>query len=326
VTEPSLPAPLTPVDCDLRDFPFIPLEIQRLRRSKAWLRCKRNPALAFYLINLWTAAWHDVPAASLEDDDEVLADLAVCDPSKWDKVREDVLRGWIKCSDGRLYHPVVAEKVLEAWKAKQAQRARTEAARAAKEARRAAELSKQQQASSQNSVGTPGSTDRNMSASPTDSVTESVTDIVTDSKREGQGQREGERQGEGDSVNPTVPNGTDAKASPGLSAHDAIFQIGLPWLVSHAGKDVKESNLRSMLGGSEKHLTPDGAWQLVQDCMNAKPLEPVAWLAAAINERKKVATGAPARRNGAPTQAELDDTNARAKAILFGPEVASGQG
>jgi hypothetical protein len=121
--------PLTPIDCDLTDFPFMPLEVQRLRRSKAWLICKRNPALAFYMINLWTACWHDKPAGSLEDDDDVLADRAMCDPAKWPKIKADVLRGWVKCDDGRLYHPVVAEKVKDAWDSKLDQRWRTERSR-----------------------------------------------------------------------------------------------------------------------------------------------------------------------------------------------------
>lgn len=122
-------APLTPPDCDLTDFPFMPLEVARLRRSKAWLICKRTPALAFYMLNLWTACWHERPAGSLEDDDDVLADQAMCDPAKWDKVKADVLRGWVLCDDGRYYHPTVCEKVVEAWNAKLDQRWRTECAR-----------------------------------------------------------------------------------------------------------------------------------------------------------------------------------------------------
>jgi hypothetical protein len=108
-------APLTPAACDLTDYPSMLLDVARLRRSKAWLKCKRTPMLAFYMLNLWTASWHDKPAASLEDDDDVLADLAMCDPSKWEKVRKDALHGWVMCTDGRLYHPVVAEKALECW-------------------------------------------------------------------------------------------------------------------------------------------------------------------------------------------------------------------
>lgn len=127
---------IVPVEVDLRDFSWMPIEIHRLRRSKAWLLCKRRPELAFYLINLWTAAWHEVPAASLEDDDDVLADLAMCEPSKWPKLREQVLRGWVKAEDGRLYHPVVAELARNAWAQRLAQRQRTEAARTARELKR----------------------------------------------------------------------------------------------------------------------------------------------------------------------------------------------
>jgi hypothetical protein len=39
------------------------------------------------------------------------------------------MRGWVKCSDGRLYHAVVAEKANEAWTAKLRQRLKTECAR-----------------------------------------------------------------------------------------------------------------------------------------------------------------------------------------------------
>lgn len=111
----ELPEPLTPHDCDLRDFPFMPLDVSRLRRSKSWLYAKRDPTIGFYQMNLWTASWHEVPAASLEDDDDVLADLAMCDPNHWPTIREKVLRGWVKCSDGRLYHHVVAERARSAW-------------------------------------------------------------------------------------------------------------------------------------------------------------------------------------------------------------------
>lgn len=132
----TLPAPLVSAEVSLTDFQFMPLEVNRLRRSKNWLICKRRPELGFYMINLWTASWHDKPAGSLEDDDDVLADLAMCSPEKWPDVRNDVLRGWVKCSDGRLYHPVVAEKVREAWQSKLVQRWKTECARIKKHADR----------------------------------------------------------------------------------------------------------------------------------------------------------------------------------------------
>lgn len=132
-----LPAPPVAQEVELTDFAFMPLEVLRLRRSKAWLICKRRPELAFYMVNLWTAAWHERPAGSLEDDDDVLADLSMCPPKDWLKMREDVLRGWIRCSDGRLYHPVVIEKVRDAWRSKMQHNYDRECGRLRKAAERA---------------------------------------------------------------------------------------------------------------------------------------------------------------------------------------------
>lgn len=118
----ELPAPLVPVEADLRDFPFMPLEVGRLLRSRTWLMAKRRPQIGFYLVNLWLASWHEVPAGSLPDDDEVLADFARCAPGRWKKLRDELMAAWVRCADGRLYHPVVAEKAREAWARKAKQR------------------------------------------------------------------------------------------------------------------------------------------------------------------------------------------------------------
>lgn len=117
-----LPPPLVPSDCDLRDFRFMPLEVSRLARSKMWRVARRRPEVGFYAVNLWAAAWHELPAGSLEDDDDALAEAAMCESSRWAAVREDTLRGWVRCNDGRIYHPVVCAKALEAWIEKLARR------------------------------------------------------------------------------------------------------------------------------------------------------------------------------------------------------------
>jgi Protein of unknown function (DUF1376) len=197
-------APVTPVDSDLRDFPFMPLEIQRLRRSRAWLICKRKPHLAFYMINLWTAAWHDLPAGSLEDDDDVLADLALCDPEKWLTLREEVLRGWVKAADGRLYHPVVSEKVGDAWRGKQEHAYGKLVDRLRKENRKRAE-------SGGLSVGIPTLEQwvrgEGREGFPPESVQPS-TGIPAENalKGEGKGEGEGEGKGKGEEI-PTAPAG-----------------------------------------------------------------------------------------------------------------------
>jgi Protein of unknown function (DUF1376) len=129
----SIAAPLVPADCSMRGLEYMPLMTERLRRSRTWLRAKRRPELGFYLMNLWSASWAQVPAGSLEDDDDVLAEAAMCDPDVWLEVRAEVLRGWLSCSaDGRLYHPVVCQIATGVWTARQEFRASTAKARAAK--------------------------------------------------------------------------------------------------------------------------------------------------------------------------------------------------
>jgi Protein of unknown function (DUF1376) len=114
--------PLTPPNCDLRDFGFMPLDVRRLLTSDTWLEAADDPRLGHALICLWCEAWHQVPAGSLPDNERVLARLAMCDREEWTRIRDRALKGWLRCCDGRLYHPVVAEKVLESWIEKLGQR------------------------------------------------------------------------------------------------------------------------------------------------------------------------------------------------------------
>jgi len=88
----------------------MPLDVGRLRDSD--LAATETSEAFRAAVMLWCASWHQVPAASLPDDDRVLSNLAGFGRviTEWRKVRDGALRGWIKCTDGRLYHPVVAEK------------------------------------------------------------------------------------------------------------------------------------------------------------------------------------------------------------------------
>lgn len=132
----TLPPPLVPAEVDLRDFGFMPLDVRTLLSSTLWIKAKKDPRVAHAAVSLWCEAWHQVPAGSLPDDDEVLADLARCDEKEWKRIRERALGQFVKCSDGLLYHTLVAEKALAAWKEKLAQRARTKAATEARAASR----------------------------------------------------------------------------------------------------------------------------------------------------------------------------------------------
>lgn len=127
--------PLVPVDTDLRDFQYMPLDVVRLVDSDlAALATGEEFRCA---VVLWCKAWHQVPASSLPNDDRLLAHLAGFgrDLKGWRAVRDMALRGFVECSDGRLYHPVIAEKAIEAADAKRRQRERTAKATAARQAK-----------------------------------------------------------------------------------------------------------------------------------------------------------------------------------------------
>lgn len=121
-------APLTPQDLDLRDFSYMPLDVVRLRDCELAVVSSGDAFRAAVI--LWCASWHQVPASSLPDDDKLLASLAGFgkDVKGWRKLRADAMRGFIKCSDGRFYHPVIAEKAIEADSKRRVQKKRTKAA------------------------------------------------------------------------------------------------------------------------------------------------------------------------------------------------------
>ncbi|EAQ34463.1 hypothetical protein NB311A_11997 [Nitrobacter sp. Nb-311A] len=184
-------APLTPPDLDLRDFPYMPLDVVRLRDSELAVISSGEEFRAAVL--LWCAAWHQVPAASLPDDDRLLASLAGFgrDIKAWEAVRDTALHGFVKCSDGRFYHPVIAEKAIEAAAKKKSQRQRTAAATVAAANRRNNDDRHNNVPASVTDTVTDVVTERSQQSVAdhvSDVVTDTVTDTVTETKgREGKG-------------------------------------------------------------------------------------------------------------------------------------------
>lgn len=107
----DLPDPLTPPDCDLRGMPFMPLDTSRLLDSDFMALATAEEFRCGF--TLWCKAWQQVPAGSLPDDDRILAHLSGA-RDRWCDMRDMSLHGFVKCSDGRLYHPVICEKAIEA--------------------------------------------------------------------------------------------------------------------------------------------------------------------------------------------------------------------
>src|SRR5690606_38566607 len=87
---------------------------------------------------LCCASWQPFPAASLPDNDTELIGLAGFrgTADEWDRLSGGALYGWYRCSDGRLYHDVIAGLVREAWTKRLAHAYRRECDRIRKENKR----------------------------------------------------------------------------------------------------------------------------------------------------------------------------------------------
>lgn len=135
----EFPPPPIDAEVDLTDFSFMPLDVRRLRDSK--LAASADGEAFRCSVLLWCAAWHQLPAGSLPDDNVELATLAGFGRmvAQWKKVRAGALYGWEKCSDGRLYHSVVVEKANESWQSKLDLKYRRECDRLRKENKRRSE-------------------------------------------------------------------------------------------------------------------------------------------------------------------------------------------
>jgi len=113
-------APLVPPEVDLRGHDWMPLYGERLFSSTTWIESSNEGRVA--ALRLW---WHsfakEKPAASLPDNDRLLAVYAGYGEvvRAWKKIKAEVLRGWVLCSDGRWYHRVVAEIAMESWQRQQ---------------------------------------------------------------------------------------------------------------------------------------------------------------------------------------------------------------
>lgn len=120
----ALPDPLVPADCDCTDLDGFFLNTERLMASEL-VALSSHEVVAAALF-LWCRAWKQSPAASLPDDDRVMAAFAKLPLARFGKIKSEVLRGFVKCSDGRLYHRILAKEAMAAYERKIAFRKRRE--------------------------------------------------------------------------------------------------------------------------------------------------------------------------------------------------------
>ena len=282
--------PLTPPDCDLRGMPYMPLDITRLFDSDFYVHSTGDEFKA--AVTLWGKAFLQVPAGSLPDDDRVLAHLSNAG-AKWKKVRTMALRGFVKCLDGRLYHPTVCEKALDAWKARLSQRDRTEKARAARAAQR-------QEAKNDD--------DTTVTKPVTASVTENATDTVTESKG---------REGKGREVKKEPPS--PPEPSPAASALDANLRLvcadlGLPaaprdWPPHWTGLRAKLEAWLAAGADLRRHILPACADFMATPGRETKA---AAYLGGIVQRRQRDDRG-PAPTAGPDPRAPETDAKAMAR-------------
>lgn len=121
----AMPEPPVPADIDVQGMRGFILDVDKLLASELWALCSGDEAKA--AVSLWCRAWRQTPPGSLPDDDRVLAAFSGAG-ARWKKVRQMALRGFVKCSDGRLYHTLICENAAQTAEKRRAFQERTAAA------------------------------------------------------------------------------------------------------------------------------------------------------------------------------------------------------
>ncbi len=108
----AAPLPFLPPDTDVRDLDGFMLNVERLLASE--LVAVGTTEECWAALMLWCRAWKQLPGGSLPNDDRILASFSGAG-KRWSKVRGMALRGFVLCSDGRLYHRYLCDEVRRAY-------------------------------------------------------------------------------------------------------------------------------------------------------------------------------------------------------------------
>lgn len=102
------PEPPYPGDVRAKGWQF-QLDVERIENSDTWTLTPQD--MRPWLLMLWMRAWTQTPCGSLPAADELIAGRIGMDQRVFAVHRDTLMRGWYRCSDGRLYHAVLTELV-----------------------------------------------------------------------------------------------------------------------------------------------------------------------------------------------------------------------
>lgn len=275
----DLPAPLTPAEVNLSSYPWFRHYHESFESSKEWLACKRNPEVGFYKWNLIQKSWSMTPPGSVEDDDDILADVACCDPYKFPAIKELVMTGWVLCSDGRWHNLYLRSIIVETLGSNEKNRNRTSAATEARRAKRQERQDALAAVVAVSSAEAEWTRQRDDEEKPP--LGERHVEATMSSRSPDNRYKIGDSE-EGSVASQPPPDGGVPLAP---EARTALFNEGLQTLGELTGRP--EGPLRSYLGKGLKELKDDAAVFLgiIRDAKVHRPADPLAWITAAAKDR-----------------------------------------
>lgn len=87
------------------------LDCERIAQSDTWALAA--PCQRPLLLMLWFIAWQQKPCGSLPKDDTLNTARLGMEADVFQSNKAILLRGWVEADDGRLYHPIITQLVLE---------------------------------------------------------------------------------------------------------------------------------------------------------------------------------------------------------------------
>lgn len=270
-----------PPDTELRDLDGFMLNVERLLASELWALSSGEEFKA--AVGLWCRAWKQVPAGSLPNDDRVLAAFSGAGKS-WPKLKKMALRGFVLCSDGRLYHLVLCQDVERAAERKAEHLADREADRDRLRKWREAKRQKRQQGNAEE--------------------TRVETDMKRVSKRAGNAHRnadETSNTGQGQGQGHYSDTNVSGPAAPSLGTIHPIdgdwstplFRQGVAYLASVDG--AKPDSKRSLVGKWLKTCGQDHkrVFDLLAEAQRRAVADPEAWVTKALDQRADAKSALP---------------------------------